>query len=264
MSVDETLREDLAAETRRANLRRERGIPSLEALGRRRHQIAMVGLVVAVGMLVAILLAAHVIDVGSHHWIDSDVARFAIVGFGIAMVIYAFDQERHLRRVEQQRAQLVALDCDIAGQLLGAGLVLDAVTALHASIELDVVLPTVVDQGKALVGAERGVLFIAEDGRPMEPGIDPDGVAAVGVPIVDLVHRRVAVVAIVEDDTVDVGVPIVADGLLLAALVLVGIAGDHLTEDTRDLLERYGEATGRALANARRHEAAVFLLDVAH
>ena len=50
---------------------------------------------------------------------------------------------------------------------------------------------------------------------------------------------------------------------LLAVLVLPGVVANALTPDTTALLTRFGTAAGAALVNARRYEAAMFLLDVA-
>lgn len=263
MVTDEALREELATEQRRANLGRD-GIASHEAVDRRRHQIAAVGLVVAVGMLLAVMLAAGVIEIGSGSgWIDSDLARFATVGFGVAMVVYAFDQERHLRKVEDRRDQLVALESDIASNLLTAGLVLDAVCAVHASVDLGAVITTIVDQGRGLVGADHGLLFARDEHGALEPVHDPEGLAAIGAPIADLVAGRRTVVSITEADGTDLGVPLLHGDELLAVLVLPEILAPRLTRDLEAVLGRFGTEAAGALANARRYEAAVFLLDVA-
>jgi hypothetical protein len=263
VATDESLREELAAEQRRANLGRD-GIASAAAVGRRRHQIAAVGLIVAVGMLFAVLFAANVIQLGSgNHWIDSDVVRLATVVFGITMVVYAFDQERHLRRVERGRAQLVALESDIASNLLAAGLVLDAVCAVHASVELDAVGATIVDQGRALVGGEHGVLFVTDEHGALEPAYDPEGVAAIGAPVAALVAGRRTVMSITEAGGTDIGVPLLHGADLLAVLVLPEVLAARLTPDLEAVLGRFGAEAAAALANARRYEAAMFLLDVA-
>ena len=47
-------------------------------------------------------------------------------------------------------------------------------------------------------------------------------------------------------------------------LVLPGVVAHGLNDDTKILLTRFGVAAGAALTNARRYEAAMFLLDVAH
>jgi hypothetical protein len=261
--TDEALREELATEQRRANLRRD-GIASADAVGRRRHQIAAVGLVVAVGMLLAMLFATNVIELGSgSKWIDTGAVRFATVGFGLAMVLYAFDQERHLRRGERHRAQLMALESDIASNLLTAGLVLDAVRAVHASIDLDTVLATITEQGRALVGAEHALLFAANEQAAFEPVHDPEGLTAIGAPIADLVAGRRVVVSITESDGTDIGVPLLHGADLLAVLVLPEVLAARLTPDLEAVLGRFGTEAAAALANARRYEAAMFLLDVA-
>ena len=262
MSIDQELRAGIARDQELADLP-NRGVATLHAIHRRRHQIAFVAGLVAVAVIVVSLVSEQVIDIGADSWIDANVARFALAGFGLGIVLYAFDKDRHLRRVIRQREQIYELDCEIAGSLLSAGLVLDAVQAVHAELALDRLLPTIVEQGRSLIGADRGVLFIEEPGRPMEPVIDPHGLAAQAAPMVELVGMRRAVVGIVEDTTIDIGVPVLAGDQLLAVFVLPGVVATTLSPDTTALLARFGAAAGQALVNARRYEAAMFLLDVA-
>src|SRR3954468_5524478 len=262
VSIDQELRAGIAKEQHLADLP-NRGIATLHAIHRRRHQVAIVAGLVATAVIVATLVSEKVIDIGAYSWIDADVARFALAAFGLGIVLYAFDKDRHLRRVVAQRERIYELDCEIAGTLLSSGLVLDAVTAVHAELALDRLLPTVVDQGRSLIGADLGVLFIEEPGRPMEPVIDPDGLAAKASPMVALVGERRAVVGVVEGSTIDIGVPITSGSELLAVLVLPGVIANALTPDTTALFTRFGAAAGAALVNARRYEAAMFLLDVA-
>ena len=262
VSIDQELRAGIAREQTLADLP-NRGVATLHAIHRRRHQIALVAGLVATAVIVATLVSEKIIDIGADSWIDADVARYGLVAFGLGIVLYAFDKDRHLRRVIAQRERIYELDCEIAGSLLSAGLVLDAVTAVHTELALDRLLPTIVDQGRTLIGADKGVLFIEEPGRAMEPVIDVDGLAKVAKPMVELVGERRAVVGVVEGSTIDIGVPIVCGTELLAVLVLPGVVSNALTPDTTALLERFGVAAGTALVNARRYEAAMFLLDVA-
>jgi hypothetical protein len=262
VSIDQELRAGIARDQALADLP-GRGVATLQAIHRRRHQIAFVAGLVAVGVFVATLVSEKIIDIGADSWIDADAARFALAAFGLGIVLYAFDKDRHLRRVVEQRERIYELDCEIAGTLLSAGLVLDAVTAVHAELNLDRLLPTVVEQGRSLIGADLGVLFIEEPGRPMEPVIDPDRLAVSATPMVELVAERRAVVGVIEGSMIDIGVPITAGADLLAVLVLPGVIANALTPDTTAVLTRFGTAAGTALVNARRYEAAMFLLDVA-
>jgi hypothetical protein len=261
VSIEQELRAGITREQQLADLP-NRGIATLQAIHRRRHQIAFVAGLVAIGVLVAALVSEKIIDIGADSWIDADVLRFALAGFGLGIVLYAFDKDRHLRRVMEQRERIHELDCEIAGSLLSAGLVLDAVTAVHAELALDRLLPEIVEQGRTLMGADHGVLFVETPGRPMEPVVDPEHLAASAAPMVELVGGRRGVVGIVEDTTIDIGVPITADGEILAVLVLPGVVANALTRETTEVMTRFGAAAGAALLNARRYEAAMFLLDV--
>lgn len=260
--TDDQLRHDLAEDQRRANLPGDE-VASIDAVGRRRRQIAAVGMIVAVGMLFASCVAAGVIDFRTPGWIDARAAQYATIGFAICMVLYAFDKERYLRRFVHDREQLDALDAELARHLLTSGIVLDAAIAVHSTLSLAELLPTIAEQGRALAGADHAVLFIEEAGRPMEPVIDPESMATVAAPLAGLVAERRAVVAIVEDGTVDIGVPIIVANEVLAVLVLPGVVAETFGADNRHLLTRFGDIAGSALFNARRYEAAIFLFDTA-
>ncbi len=266
--IEATLREDIARDQERADLPK-RGIATAQAIVRRRHQIAFMVAIVTCGLVFATLVSENVIDLGAKSWIDTEVTRVALAALSVVVILYAFDKERVLRRVVREREQLFALDGELAGSLLSAGLVVDAVTAMHARLELADVLPCIVDQGRYLVGGEHGVLFLDEDHHPMQPVVDAHSLAAEVQTMVDLVSERRAVVAEGRETpgaehVLDIGVPIIVDGQLLAVLVLPGIVATALTTDMNALLTRFGDAAGAALLNARRYEAAMFLLDVAH
>ncbi len=266
--TEATLRRDIARDQQRADLPK-RGIVTAQAIVRRRHQIAFVVGIVTCGLVFATLVSENIIDLGAKSWIDTEVTRFALAALSVFVILYAFDKERILRRVVREREQLFALDGELAGTLLSSGLVLDAVTAMHARLELADLLPCIVDQGRYLVGGDHGVLFLEEDRQLMQPVVDPHAIAVEVQTTVDLVNNRRAVVAQGRDTSgaehvLDIGVPISVGGEILAVLVLPAIVAPTLTTDMNVLLTRFGDAAGAALLNARRYEAAMFLLDVAH
>ena len=116
VSIDQELRARIANEQALADLP-GRGVATLQAIHRRRHQIAFVAGLVAVAVIVATLVSEKVIDIGADSWIDADVARYALAAFAFGIVLYAFDKDRHLRRVVAQRERIYELDCEIAGSL---------------------------------------------------------------------------------------------------------------------------------------------------
>ena len=89
------------------------------------------------------------------------------------------------------------------------------------------------------------------------------GANAVGAPVADLVAGRRTIVSIAESDGIDIGVPLVRGDELLAVLVLPEVLAERLTRDLEAVLDRFGAEAAVALVNARRHEAAMFLLDIA-
>jgi hypothetical protein len=259
--IEERLRNEVVEDQRRAGLG-DRGIASLEDVERRRRQIVTVGVVVAAGLAVATSISAGLVDVGQRGWIDPQVARYASVALAICLVVYAFDKERFLRRFVRERDELLALDGEVAGHLLSAGLLLDAATAMHRSLELDDVLPAIVEQGRALTGSRRAVLFVDEGEQPMRPVLDTAAAADVAAGIVTLVEERRRVIAL--DDasaTITIGVPVLDGNVQLGVLVLLDCPGGMPDEDLRALLERFGHLAGSALDNARRYEAAMFIID---
>ena len=262
-NVEAELREAITRDQRLANISVP-GIASGAAVRRRRLQIGFVAATVACGLLMATFVAERVIDLQASRWLDPNVTRIALVFFTAGIAFYCYDQERHLKRIETQRARLFQLDGEIASSLLTAGLVLDAVTTLHATLELDQLLPVIVEHGRSLVGADRGVLFLYEESGPMQPVVDPENLAATSHAIVEQVAVRNQVIGVVEEGTVDIGVPIGTAISVHAVLILPGVVGGELNDDTVALLTRFGHAAGSALENARRYEAAMFLLDVAH
>lgn len=262
-NVEAQLREEIGRDQRLANISAP-GIASDAAVRRRRVQIGGVAATAACGLLIATFVTERVIDLQTSRWLDFSVTRVALVCLTAWVALYCYDQERHLKRVEVQRSRLFQLDGEIASNLLAAGLVLDAVTTLHAALELDQLLPVIVEQGRSLMGADHGVLYLYEERGPMQPVVDPENFAAAARRMVEQVSARNQVIGLVEGTTVDVGVPIGDATSVHAVLVLPGVAGGELNADTVAVLTRFGHAAGSALENARRYEAAMFLLDVAH
>lgn len=260
MRTEQRLRNELAEDQRRAGLGDE-GIASLHDVERRRRQIMTVGIVVAIGLAIATLISAGLLDIGGDGWISPQAARYAAVGFAICLIVYAFDKERYLRRFVREREELMTLDGEVAGHLLSAGLLLDAATAMHESLELDEVLPAIVEQGHALTGSRCAVLFVDEGEQPMRPVVDTDRMAGAASGIVTLVVERRELIALAADTEAALGIPVVDGAELLGVLVLVDCPGGVPDDGVRALLTRFGQLAGSALANARRHEATMFLLD---
>ena len=263
MSTEAALRSEIARDQELSGLPAV-GIATVEAVHRRCHQVAFVTAVVAFGLLFATLVSENVVDIGAKSWIDADVTRFALAAFSAGIACYAWSQDRHLRQVLRRREILLALDGEIASSLLSAGLVLDAVTALHGALELDELLPTIVEQGRNLLGGDCGVLWLAEPGQAMLPVVGNSLLAARVRAVVDVVAGRNDVVGVSVDGGIHVGVPIRVENALLAVLVVPDVATSELNADTKALLVRFGAAAGSALLNARRYEASMYLLDAVH
>jgi len=202
-------------------------------------------------------------------WIDPEIARIALIGFGVCSVAYLYDKEQHLKRLSRLGRDVQDLDAALAATMLRSAFVADATEVVHASLDLDEVVQRVVDQSCRLVGAGTASLRLADeegDLRPVAAQIDIAGreVAEPTEPSSDLLEvvGRTGEPALLNSGTVSVlCVPLVRDGRLLGLITLGAGATDRFSDDDAALLGRFASPAANAIANAQRYEAAVFLLD---
>jgi hypothetical protein len=268
MSTIEDLRDEITREERVVNLRAD-GTVTVEEIQRRRRQMLLLAVVVLVGLLFTTVANDVWTEFRDGSWIDPEIARIALIGFGVCSVAYLYDKEQHLKRLTRLGRDVQDLDAALAATMLRSAFVADATEAIHASLDLDEVAQRVVDQSCRLVGAGTASLRLADeegDLRPVAAQVDIAGkeVAEPAEPSTDLlaVVGRTGEPALLNSGTVSVlCVPLVRDGHLLGLITLGSGASDRFTDDDAALLGRFAGPAANAIANAQRYEAAVFLLD---
>jgi transcriptional regulator with GAF, ATPase, and Fis domain len=268
MSTIEDLRDEITREERVVNLRAD-GTVTADEIQRRRRQMFLLAMVVLVGLLFTTVANDIWTEFRDGSWIDPQIARIALIGFGVCSVGYLYDKEQHLKRLSRLGRDVQDLDAALAATMLQSAFVADATEVVHSSLELDEVVQRVVDQSCRLVGAGCASLRLADDDgdlRPVAAQIDIAGrdVAEPPEPSDDLlkVVGRTGEPALLNSGTVSVlCVPLVRDGHLLGLITLAAGAADRFGDDDAALLGRFAAPAANAIANAQRYEAAVFLLD---
>jgi hypothetical protein len=268
VSTIEDLRDEITREERVANLPPD-GVVTEHEIHRRRRQMFLLGVVVLVGLLFTTVANDIWTRFRDDSWIDPEVARMALIGFGVLFAAYLYDKEQHLKRLSRLGRDVQDLDSALAATMLRSAFVADATQAVHASLELDDVIQQVVEQSCRLVGAGSASLRLADDEgdlRPVaaqvdiagrEPGEPPE-------PSEDLLRMvgRTREPALLNSGTVSVlCVPLVRRDRLFGLITLGAGAADRFNDDDAALLSRFAVSVAAAIEHAQRYEAAVFLLD---
>jgi len=265
VSQIEDLRARIIREERDANLRPD-GIASPVEIHRRRLQMCLLAVVVASGLVLTSLVGDLWSEVADDGWIDTGVARIALVVFGAWVAFYVYEKDRHLRRLSELGRDLARLDGELALGMLSSALVAEAAEAVHASLDLDRTARQVVAQGAGLVDAQAAWLRLADgdgglhdvylghadgDDRGSEPGHDAYALAAG--------HRSPLLLA--DDHGSLLFAPLRDDAGVLGVLALRARGGRTFSHSERRIVGRFAAAAAVALEHSRRYEAAVFLLD---
>jgi hypothetical protein len=268
VSTIEDLRDEITREERVANLRAD-GTVDAEEIHRRRRQMFLLAVVVLVGLLFTTVANDVWTSFRDHSWIDPDVARFALIGFGVISAAYLYDKEQHLKRLSRLGRDVHDLDAALAATMLQSAFVADATEAVHASLELDDVLTCVVEQASRLVGAASASLRLADDDgdlRPVATQVDVVGreLYEPSEPNDELLRvvGRTQEPALLNSGTVSVlCIPLLRDARLIGLLTLGAGAADRFTDSDAALLGRFATPAANAIVHAQRFEAVMFLLD---
>lgn len=94
-----TLRYEIEREQRSAGL--PPGAATVGEIRRRRHQVALTGVVAGLGLVVVTFLVPLWGDDGSAAVVHPDLLRAAMIVVTLGFVAYAVDKERHLRRLDR-------------------------------------------------------------------------------------------------------------------------------------------------------------------
>lgn len=269
MSTIEDLRDEITREERVANLRPD-GTVTSEQIHRRRLQMFLLALVVLVGLLFTTVANDVWTSFRDQSWIDPEVARLALIGFGVLSALYVYDKEQHLKRLSRLGRDVQDLDARLAAGMLRSALITEATEAVHESLDLDEVQQRVVEHSCRLVGARAASLRLTdEDGGlhlvaaqvDVAGGETPEG-AEPDDDLLEVVGTTRSP-ALLNSGTVSVlCVPLVSQDHLLGLLTLSAGASNRFGDDDAALLGRFAVPVANAIANAQRYEAAVFLLDL--
>ncbi len=268
MSTIEDLRDQIIREEQVTNLRADGTVTGAE-IRRRRMQMFLLALVVLVGLLFTTVANDVWTQFREDSWIDPDIARIALIGFGICSALYVYDKEQHLKRLSRLGQDVQHLDEELAAGMLRAALISDATEAIHESLDLDDVVQRVVEHATRIVGARSASLRLTdEDGglHPVAAQVDVTGaeLPEPAEPNDDLLEvvGNTREPALLNSGTVSMlCVPIVRHDHLLGLLTLGAAANNRFDDADAALLARFAVPAANAIANAQHYEAAVFLLD---
>jgi hypothetical protein len=268
VSTIEDLRDEITREERVANLPAD-GMVTEQEIHRRRRQMFLLGVVVLVGLLFTTVANDIWTRFREDSWIDPEVARMALIGFGVLSAAYLYDKEQHLKRLSRLGRDVQDLDSALAATMLRSAFVADATEAVHASLELDDVVQNVVEQSCRLVGAGSASLRLADDEgdlRPVAAQVDIAGreISEPAEPSDDLLRMvsQTHEPALLNSGTLSVlCVPLVRRERLIGLITLGAGAVDRFNNDDAALLGRFAGPVAAAIEHAQRYEAAVFLLD---
>ncbi len=264
MSKIEDLREQIIREERVVNLRADGTVTAAE-IQRRRLQIFLIALVVMVGLVFTTMVNDVWTQLRDQSWLDPQVTRVALVVFAAWVAYYVYDKEQHLKRLTRLGAHVDELDRELAAGLLHSALVLDATVAVHSTLELDEVAARITEQACAFFAAPVGRLHLVDEigAAHLAHHHEPERGVAEPPPeeLVGMVIRSARTTRVETGESTAIATPLVHDGTVLGVLAVVQAPGVPLSEDAASLLARFAASAAVALANARRYEAAVFLLD---
>ncbi len=113
MSTIEDLRDQITREERVVNLQPDGNVTDAE-IQRRRRQMLLLAVVVLVGLLFTTVANDVWTSFRQDSWIDPEVARIALIGFGVLTVAYLYDKEQHLKRLSRLGHDVQDLDAALA------------------------------------------------------------------------------------------------------------------------------------------------------
>src|SRR6476620_4604103 len=117
VSTIEDLRDQIVREERVTNLKADGTVTEAE-IHRRRLQMFLLALVVLIGLLFTTVANDVWTEFRDGSWIDPELARFVLIGFGICCVLYVYDKEQHLKRLSRLGQDVQDLDAQLAAGML--------------------------------------------------------------------------------------------------------------------------------------------------
>ncbi|MEZ5171461.1 MAG: GAF domain-containing protein [Acidimicrobiia bacterium] len=258
------------------------------ALRRRRAQIVLVAAALVVGLTT--LLVVDVSDVGNDVLSDVTVLRILLILLSAVMCAYVLDKERHLKRVEQLRAEEHAMNVALAESLLHSTVLTETERELTSVLDLGEVVDLALERMLDAVDAHDGVLMLRSPDRELRSASVRSHLIAwptrvkLGEPVVarDIDSGEVVVASVPTASTpsedVDgtgwrvgfeesamvgeaVFVQLVHRGNFLGCVAVAPTDGEPFAPQDRELLADVATSAATAIHNAQRHEAALLQLD---
>lgn len=258
------------------------------ALRHRRAQIVFVAVALVVGL--AVLLIVDVAGVEGDLFGNVTVLRILLILLSAVMCAYVLDKERHLKRVEQLRAEEYAMNVALAESLLHSTVLAETERELTSVLDLGEVVDLALERMLDAVDAHDGVVMLRSPGEELrsvavrshgiawptrvkigEPivgrDIDSGEVVTASAPTASLPseHPNGATWRVGFEEAAMVGeavfVQVVHRGAFLGCVAVAPADGEPVAEQDRELLGDVASSAATAIHNAQRHEAALLQLD---
>ena len=162
MDDAEGMKDRMRREARVAGLRDFR-TPSLESVERRRLQLWLLTAVLLVSISIGLVVVSTWNTTATRAFASTPVMRIAVVLLSAAFCMYAFDKERHLRRLARLLVDERVLTTALSNRLREVELLLDAGKAMNGVLELSIVLETILGSAVELLDAESGSVMLLEN-----------------------------------------------------------------------------------------------------
>jgi diguanylate cyclase (GGDEF)-like protein len=239
------------------------GVPTMEAVERRRLQLWGLALLMLVSSIVVFLALTSELGVNYPWWLPEAVVKASVAVLVPLFGLYAIEKELKLRRLERlllaSRAQslsLVNLSRDI-------GVLLEAARALNGNLDIEEVLRTIVHcAGRMLKGQHTELFLVQGDRRLAQVLVDEPRTVAFGEGLVGKVARKRQPIMISTQDaggaTEDggsvrgvIGLPLLHHDVLLGVLRVKSRPGNAYSREDMHLFSLFAEQAATAIANAQ-------------
>lgn len=152
---------DLQHAARGSGMRRN-VLPSLEQVEKRRFELWLLSTVLLVGMTLGIALLSMWSPEDMHRLTARPEARFGLIGLAVVLSAYSIEKERNLRRISRMLLDERLLTTALSNRLHEITTLLDAGKAVNSTLELDLVLSSILTGATDLMPAGSGSVMLLE------------------------------------------------------------------------------------------------------
>ena len=153
--------DDLQQAARGSGMRRN-VLPSLEQVEKRRFELWLLSTILMVGLTLGTALLSMWSPADLHGLMSQPVVRFGVVGMALVLSAYSIEKERSLRRVSRLLMDERLLTTALANRLHEITTLLDAGKAVNSTLELDLVLSSILLGATDLMPAGGGSVMLLE------------------------------------------------------------------------------------------------------